>query len=167
MDKEVYKYDRHSARLKCYDYSTPGMYFVTICIHNKNNLFGSVLNDCMILNTNGKIAQESWESLPGRFAGLRLDSYVIMPNHFHGIVVMTAPEGKNRCDYTLGQAIGAFKALTSYHIHISGTKSFHWQQRYWDSVIRDEQHLFNIRQYILNNPTRWALDKLYQPLSCD
>ena len=105
-----------------------------------------------------------WNNLPESFPGIELDLYVIMPNHFHGIVVLNDSSVSDASipEYTLGQIIRTFKARASYYIHEAGTKDFHWQQKYWDSIIRDERHLTEIRQYIINNPAKWIQDKLYK-----
>ena len=79
---------RHSIRLKDHDYSEAGLYFVTICIHGKECLFGVVQDGEIALNEAGLAVQAAWFDLPRRFAGLELDSQVIMPNHFHGILAL-------------------------------------------------------------------------------
>jgi putative transposase len=77
---------RRSIRLKGYDYSSPGYYFVTICAQNRLCLFGEIINDKMILNDAGKMIQNNWKSLSDQLSNIRLDEYVVMPNHFHAIL---------------------------------------------------------------------------------
>jgi REP element-mobilizing transposase RayT len=79
---------RHSIRLKGYDYSRQGLYFVTICIQNRKCLFGEIINDAMILNECGQIVQMVWDELPQHYANIQLDKFVIMPNHVHGIILI-------------------------------------------------------------------------------
>ena len=155
---------RRSPRLKDYDYSQPGSYFITICIQDRAKIFGDVVNDVMYLGPAGENAQMIWNKLPERFPMLQLDDYVIMPNHFHGIVVITEADdpATNQQPCTLGEVVRAFKALTSYYVHASGITEFRWQRKYWDTIIRDERRLLVIRQYIANNPARWSQDKLYR-----
>lgn len=79
---------RRSIRLKYYDYSQNGAYFITICIQKRMCLFGHIINDVMILNEAGKMIDEQWQKLALRFNAILLDEYIIMPNHFHGIVII-------------------------------------------------------------------------------
>jgi putative transposase len=79
---------RRSIRLKDYDYSQAGMYFITICCKNREHRFGSVVNDKMILNEYGRIAYDEWIKLSERFPNFGLDVFQIMPNHIHGIIVL-------------------------------------------------------------------------------
>ncbi len=154
---------RRFPRLKDYDYSQPGAYYVTICIQDRRKMFGDVVNDVMCLNAVGEIAQAAWNSLPERFPTIELDAYVFMPNHFHGIVIIkgTMPVQADHQRHTLGDIIGVFKGYTSYQVHKQGTKEFRWQQKFWDSIVRTEKHLDFVRQYIANNPAQWTLDELY------
>jgi putative transposase len=108
-----------------------------------------------------------WNTLPGRFPGLELDQYVVMPNHFHGIVVLTEESrrhlyarGRHKRPPTLGDVIGVFKRVTSYNMHRSGAPSFAWQQDFFDHIIRNTPQLERSRFYIVTNPARWAEDEL-------
>ena len=163
MMQELYPV-RRFPRLKNYDYSQPGSYFVTICVQDRSKMFGEVEDDVMHLNPVGEIVQAVWNALPERLPGVLADACVIMPNHFHGIIViteagLTTPGGQK---LTLGEIVRVFKSLTSYYIHKSGTTDFHWQLKYWDTILRNDRQAFVIRQYIANNPARWTLDKLYR-----
>lgn len=80
---------RRSIRLKGYDYSQPGAYFVTIVTHQRQCLFGEIVNNEMILNDYGKIAAQCWNDIPKHFPNAILDEFVIMPNHIHGIITNT------------------------------------------------------------------------------
>jgi putative transposase len=78
---------RRSIRLKDYDYSSPGMYFITVCIQNRDRyLFGKINHGKMILNHFGEIIQEQWQLIPNRFNDITIDEFVVMPNHIHGIL---------------------------------------------------------------------------------
>ena len=77
---------RKKIRLKNYDYSKPGYYFVTICSKNNENIFGHIENDKMILNKYGEIVEKTWTKIPEHFQNVELDEYVIMPDHIHGII---------------------------------------------------------------------------------
>ncbi len=85
-DKFQNKYTINSTRLKNYDYSQNGMYFVTICTREKEHFFGEIENGKMILNDLGKIAEKFWQEIPKHFSFVNLDEYVVIPNHLHGIV---------------------------------------------------------------------------------
>ena len=80
---------RKSIRLKGYDYSQAGLYFITICVQDRKCLFGKIVDDEMILNDYGTIAYQQWQELPERFTNMELDVFQIMPNHMHGIIVLT------------------------------------------------------------------------------
>ena len=163
---------RKSIRLKEYDYSQPGEYFITVCTHDKKCFFGEVIEEKIILSPIGKTARKCWEEIPEQFPDVRLDEYVIMPNHVHGIVILT--EGRDLINQiptrnnfplmknpkmTLGKVIRYYKARSSKHIHDSGHVDFRWQSLFYDRIVRSEKELNNIRDYIANNPLKWYLDE--------
>lgn len=183
------KYDprihhRRSMRLKKYDYSQAGFYFITICTQNRLHLFGEIVNGEMILNCAGKMIKSQWMELSKRFADIQLYQNIIMPNHFHGIVRRGEPcvrpnqtieqrqmgEHKVRpygtLDGTIGRMVQAFKSITTNE-YISGVKQNGWQRfdkklwqrSYWEHIIRDENEFNHISQYIIENPIRWGNDK--------
>src|SRR5208283_126523 len=91
-DREKYRHGRHgrrSIRLKGYDYSEQGAYFVTICAKNRECLFGQIVDTTMRLSRSGKLIQRIWDELPNRYTNLDLDAFILMPNHLHGIIVLT------------------------------------------------------------------------------
>ncbi|MGC8770001.1 MAG: transposase [Brevinematia bacterium] len=96
---------RRSIRLKGYDYSQPGAYFITLCVKNRENLFGTISNGQIQLNDYGKITQKYWLEIPSHFPDVSLDEFVIMPNHFHGIVIINEIEEK------VGAYVGAIHEL--------------------------------------------------------
>jgi REP element-mobilizing transposase RayT len=156
---------RRSIRLKGYDYSQEGLYFITICAQNRECLFGAVTPE-MTLNDAGRMIECQWLSLRLRFPNIELHEYVVMPNHFHGILEITAST-KNK---TVNDMMDAFKSTTTVE-YIRGVKNCRWQrfngklwQRdYWEHIIRNEQSLHTISDYIINNPANWNTDKLYKP----
>ena len=156
-------HDRHFPRMKHYDYSQSGIYFITICTYNRETMFGEVIEDTMCLNSTGEIAKAMWNDTCDIFPGVELDLYVFMPNHFHGLVGFTdtLPPDALTHKHLLGEVVRKFKTRTSYYVHASGTRDFRWQYKYWDSIVRNERQLNAIRQYIINNPAKWTLDKLY------
>lgn len=169
---------RRSIRLKEYDYSKSGSYFITICIQNKICLLGSIVDEKMIKNDAGKMVDTQWNKLKNRFNNIELDEYIIMPNHFHGILIIETPfiDTKNiRADTrsaptnpTVSSIIGAFKSITTKE-YINNVKSdswplFHkklWQKNYYEHIIRNEKSLEEIREYITNNPRSWEQDELF------
>jgi len=172
---------RHSIRLKDYDYSQNGAYFVTLSTQNRECLFGEIENDEMKLNEWGKVAKGEWINLPKRFTNIELDLFVIMPNHTHGIITIKnlvgvsfmKPETKYNIATsnqhmglinqtpTLGHVIRHFKSKSSYEIHQNGLNQIIWQRNYYEHIIRNEGDLNRIREYIIDNPLNWRKDDLF------
>ncbi len=170
---------RRSIRLKGYDYSQKGYYFVTICIQNRECLLGQSINNTIVLNDAGLMVQNIWKTLSEHYPGVGIDSYIIMPNHIHGIIIVGAgpracPCGVNTLQREAGMdttmklsdIIHRFKSLTTNIYHKSVIQynwpSFPgklWQRNYYDHIIRNDQELNQIREYIINNPVKWELDK--------
>ena len=147
-----------------YNYSLPGFYFVTICTWHHRLILGTVKDDQVFLKEPGQIANAVWVTLPRRFAHVRLDEYVFMPNHMHAIVELTEPVATHSGPRTpLWEIVRTFKALTTYQVRHSENKPwFAWQEDFYDIVVRDETALFKIRRYISENPMRWAQDEWYK-----
>ncbi|MDO8615561.1 MAG: transposase [Dehalococcoidia bacterium] len=151
---------RNSLRLPTYDYTLPGAYFVTLVCKDRELLFDSPLFR--------QIAQTAWLELEALYEDVTLDTHVVMPNHFHGIIVLGAPRrGGSRTAPTaplirkpLGRLVGAFKTMSTKRINqIRGTPAHTvWQRNYHERVIRHERELNAVREYILDNPRRWAED---------
>lgn len=179
---------RRSIRLPGTDYSVPGFYFITMCVQNRECLFGEIIDGEMRLNDIGKMIDVEWKKLHNRFHHITLDEYVIMPNHFHAIMnicpnvgapLVGAPSTINtqnitnnanvwagtRPAPTIGAMIGAFKSITTYE-HTNGIKNHNWprfnkkiwQRNYYEHIIRNDESLEKIRLYIKNNPAKWAED---------
>ena len=164
------KHERHSLRLKGYDYSQTGAYFVTIACDQHRCLFGSIQDTQMQCNHLGKLIEQHWLSLPEHFPFIALDQYVVMPNHFHAILWLN-PKHPHPNTETFGKPtknslptiIRSFKAgvTRESRTQFANAELKIWQRNYWEKVIRDENELNHIRQYIQNNPLKWQLDKLY------
>jgi REP element-mobilizing transposase RayT len=185
FDKEYnpVKYHRRSIRLKEYDYSSPGAYFVTICTQRGENIFGKISHRKINLGKFGKIVKSTWLDLPKHYPNIRIDVFSIMPNHFHGILFLDVgarfivPKIKEKLGFdksnpyiknnpmvsdrtTLGKIIRFFKAKTTYQIrNLTNLHYFQWQRSYYEHVIRNEEKLNLIRQYILYNPLQWQYDQ--------
>ncbi len=157
--------NRQSIRLKKYDYSKSGLYFITICTQNRKCLFGNIVGVgrdrpiLMILNQYGKIIENVWESLPGHHP-VELDAFQIMPNHVHFILHIVSGASRRAPTGTLGFIVGMFKTECTKQINklqnTPGRKIF--QRNYYEHIIRNEIELSKIRQYIKNNPLFWKKD---------
>ena len=165
---------RRSIRLKDYDYSQEGAYFVTICTQKKAAILGRIVAGAVRLNRFGNVVNTCWTKMPHHFPNVEIDTFVIMTNHIHGIIVLidncrgavAAPFGAGevtsplrKC--TLGQVIAYFKYQTTKSINrICNTPGNRiWQRNYYEHVIRNEDDLNEIRQYILDNPVKWGIDE--------
>jgi len=165
---------RRSIRLPEYDYAQPGAYFITACAHDRACLFGDIVGTDMRLNEWGEIAAECWRAIPDHFEHVTLDEYVIMPNHVHGILVIEDDwAGNVRATHaspvpprgpqprSIGAIVGSFKSATARRINdLRGTPDTRvWHRNYYEHVIRSEESLRQIRQYIADNPIHWADDR--------
>ncbi len=221
---------RNSLSLKGYDYSQPGAYFITICTENKICYLGNIVDGITISYPISDIIREIWQEIPEKFQGVDLDTFIIMPNHVHGIVIinkecsdMIQQTRKNKAenirgglihktsikDYindsevsfinqtlannftkdnkvglinriptknqvftgaknwnlmqyskrTVGKIIRYFKAKTAKTVHDKFFPSFQWQRNYYEHTVRCARELNSIREYIINNPVKWALDR--------
>jgi len=173
MRYDQYIHHRQSLRLREYDYSQPGYYFVTVCVYEHVELFGKINNNEMILNEYGKIAEKIWLEIPQHFENIQLDEYVIMPNHVHGIIIIgdndnhdvghrhaCALQHTKRQYQKLPTVVGSYKSAVTKFINMHGDKIyFGWQKSFYDHVIRDEIALRKIREYIINNPAMWDSDE--------
>jgi putative transposase len=153
-----------SKRLSGYNYSQPGFYFVTICTQHHRLVFGTIVDGQVSLKGPGQMAQSMWMTLPRRFAHVNLDDAVFMPNPMHAILELTDLDPTHASPRApLWEIVRVFKAATSYQIrHSEGQPWFAWQDSYYDSVIRTEAALQQIRRYIRENPVRWSQDKLFK-----
>ena len=168
---------RHSIRLKGYDYSQAGLYFVTICVQNRECIFGEIIDNEMQLNENGKIVQMVWNELPQHYHHIELGEFVVMPNHIHGIVIINdvvvgagvvgvvraGLKPAPTANHGLPEIVRALKTFSARKINeLQNTRGEKlWQRNYWEHIIRDEQSYLRIADYIVNNPINWKNDKLH------
>ncbi|MBR5972151.1 MAG: transposase [Paludibacteraceae bacterium] len=159
MYNDLPKHNRRSIRLKNYDYSSKGLYFITICCKNMKHLFGEIQNDEMVLNDLGKIVESCWLKSEEVRPNIRLHNYVIMPNHFHAIVEITDSDestkknvtnGMTSTSRTIGALVRGFKGAVSRKIGMSI-----WHRNYYETIIRSAQQYVMIANYIDHNPSAW------------
>ena len=188
------EHHRRSIRLRGYDYSGPGAYFVTICTERRRCLFGDIADGEMRLNEYGRLVSECWHDLPRHYGCVQSDAFVVMPNHVHGIVMLTddrdpevrsgsqptslthtlttdpgvgaglqpaRPRPAPRKRHGLPEIVRGFKTFSSRRINearnTQGTRL--WQRSYYERVVRNEDELQRIREYIVHNPLGWATDE--------
>ena len=148
---------RRSLRLPHYDYASAGVYFVTICTADRICLLGDVRNGTMRMNRFGEIVETCWRELPNHYPHVKLDSFVVMPNHVHGIIVLepTADSPGKR-----SAIVRAFKSFSARRINMLRKASDQplWQRGYYEHVVRNESSLAEIREYIAGNPAQWLTD---------
>ena len=178
-------FHRNSLRLNDFDYSQIGAYFVTICTKNRQCLFGKIQHGTMQSSPFGRVASAQWQQLPYRFPYLEFGEWVIMPNHIHGILVITgrgeASQDKRSCSPELliedasplrpngttpgsvGAIIQIYKSITSRKIstQAKNLKRSVWQRNYFEHIIRNEREFLAISNYILTNPQNWEKDSEY------
>ena len=162
---------RKSIRLKDFDYSQAGAYFVTICTQERKCLFGDGLTEKMALSEIGEKVRQFWLEIPQHFQHVDLDTFVVMPNHLHGILnildvgVQHVEPLPQKHQYqkiipkSLGSIIRSYKATVTRWCGQNGCASFKWQRNFYERVIRNQSELSRIREYIVNNPLKWHLDK--------
>ncbi len=160
---------RKNLRLRGYDYSLPGVYFITICTAKRKCLFGDIRGGQMIRNDAGDAVAEIWARLPQRFPNLSLDCFVVMPNHVHGVIVFNNPGTKQNRGaassaptntVALGRVVRAFKSESAIRVNAILKTPGHsvWQRNYFDHIVRAGKELDEIRRYIHDNPSLWDSD---------
>ncbi len=167
-------YHRRSIRLKGYDYSSAGAYFVTICTQNRECLFGEVVDEEIRISEIGTIVQAEWMRTTDIRSNVLTDQFIIMPNHIHGIwYLIERDDGRGVLQYaptesqfrspsqTIGAIVRGFKSAATKQINeLRGTPGKPvWQRNYFERVIRDEDELNRIREYIIYNPLKWTDDE--------
>lgn len=170
-------YHRRSIRLRDYDYSQEGAYYVTICTHARSCVLGAVIGENVRLNRFGQMIRDEWLRTLQIRPEVELDDFVVMPNHLHGIILLSSTVGayrntplrddppNNRSfvspSRTLGAIIRGFKSTTTVQINRlrNSAGSPLWQRNYYEHVVRDFNDLNRIREYIQNNPLQWSSDE--------
>ena len=177
---------RRSIRLKGYDYSQAGLYFVTICTHQRLPLFGEIIGGEMILNAAGIVAEKCWLAIPEHFPQFKLDEFVIMPNHVHGIIQIdvdiidvgaknfsplhtefplhaihetSRPTGTSK---TIGSIVRGFKIGVTKWFRTNSTTHSVWHRNYHEHIIRNENSHFKIANYVQTNPQKWQDDCFFE-----
>ncbi len=149
--------NRKSTRLKGYDYSNPNYYYITICTHNKQHIFGEA--DC--LNDYGKIAQDCLFDISTHYKNVGVDKFVVMPNHIHAIIVINdSLTERSRPFPTLSSIVGLYKSGVTKRIREMDPKITVWQKSFYDNIIRNEKSYEEIWYYIDLNPVNWETDDL-------
>lgn len=173
-----YNPDRHhrrSIRLKGYDYSHTGVYFITLCTDRRECLFGEIIHRTMQLNQLGEIVAEEWLKSVEIRQEIELDNWVIMPNHFHAIVIIDrARSGLDKCPLpktdkihmkprSLSSLVAGFKSSVTRRINQTRNNPEYpvWQRNYYDRIIRDTESWEKIYNYIDANPENWEIDRLH------
>ncbi|MCR4299869.1 MAG: transposase [Gallionella sp.] len=180
---------RRSIRLQDYDYSQAGAYFVTICVQGKECLFGAIENGAMMSNEAGRMMEKIWNGLTVFYPGVAAGTFVVMPNHIHGIIhfvgagpracpVLHAgqprvgangqPQGVAPTALSLGDVVHRFESMTARRyadgVNQHGWQPFCgrlWQRNYYEHIIRNEDDYRGIAEYIGDNPRRWEEDTLH------
>ena len=175
MVKFKSRYRVESARRPGWDYSAAGWYFVTICTRDHVPFFGEVVGGDMVQSPIGQIVAEEWQRTPDVRSSVVLDEWIVMPNHLHGILVIvdtphivktprrgvfTTKRGRLVAG-SLGAIIGQVKSVCTKRIWAAGSTDFGWQSRFHDHIIRNDESLQRIREYIINNPRKWTEDRYY------
>ncbi len=179
MKYDPNRHHRRSIRLRGWDYAGAGAYFVTLVTYNRECLFGQVVDGKVVLSPWGEIVAEEWRRTADVRSNVRLDEFVVMPNHVHGIIWIIANDDEtavgatnvgahsraplplpHRPPKSLGAIIAGFKSIVTKRINIArGTPGMPvWQRNYYERIIRNERALRAVRQYIQNNPLHWAHD---------
>jgi REP element-mobilizing transposase RayT len=148
---------RRTLRAPAHDYASPGAYFITVVTQGRACHFGSITNEVFVPAPACGAVSRVWNALPSRFPSVVLDEFVVMPNHVHGLLWIADVPLPQRS--SLGAIVGAFKSLAAREVNaaVKRTGSL-WQRYYYERIVRNEAELGAIRQYILDNPLRWALD---------
>lgn len=178
------EYWRKSIRLNGWDYRFPSFYFITICTKDRSHYFGEIRNGMMGLIEQGCAAWYFWNQIPDHFDNVKLDAFVVMPNHVHGIIQilpdengshsvgtfhatsLQKPHSKNRMSKispkpkSLSAAIRSYKSAVTRWCNAKNYE-FGWQSRFYDHIIRNQKSLNNIREYIEMNPVNWGSDQKF------
>lgn len=167
---------RNSLRHPGYDYTAAGAYFVTICAQRGRALFGQVVEQSMQLNPLGEIAHSVWLEFAARQPTIRLDTYVIMPNHVHALLWITGGANQTHSGPadpqrrfgkplagSLSTLVGTYKSAVTQRAIRQGllVDTSLWQRSFHDRIVRGEEELARIRDYISSNPARWLDDQLH------
>jgi putative transposase len=174
-----------SSRLKDWNYSNPGIYFITICTLNHGKFFGKISNNKIILSEVGNIAKQCLEEIPSHFKYTKLLNYVVMPNHVHFLLNVETPDLTSlqnnkiidenillkspseifqflnkKSKQTIPKVVQQYKSSVKRKIN-KQEKFFAWQSRYHDTIVKNQKDLIIIKKYIKNNLINWEKDKFH------
>lgn len=163
------KYRIQTTRLQGWDYSSSGWYFITVCTRYHKRYFGEIQNGEMYLSELGHVVAGSWLSMTRVYEVLIMDAWVIMPNHFHCLIGIDNPVRatyqpnafKRMIKNSVSSVINHFKGRVTKYANRENLP-FKWQSRFYDHIVRNEEELKLIQQYIINNPKNWNNDKFYK-----
>jgi putative transposase len=185
------RHHRRSIRLPGHDYAGNGLYFVTLCTHERQYLFGEIIDGAMQLNAHGQIVADEWLKSASIRAEITLDAWVVMPNHFHGIVLITPthqtdpnspidnvnplgtdgrtptpqplPDVIHRSPKSLSSLMAGFKSAVTRQINLLRDTPDNpvWQRNYHEHLIRNPETLVKIQEYVANNSLNWSSDSLH------
>ncbi|MBN2682266.1 MAG: transposase [Bacteroidales bacterium] len=188
-EKYKNKYRIESCRLQNWNYGWNGQYFITICTKNREHYFGEIIEGKMQLSNIGVIANILWYEIKNHAKKIKIDEFVVMPNHIHGIITIEnddlmdnvvvetrhalslqqpQPQSQsigqqrfqNQGKNTISSIIGGYKSAVTKHVNRLGY-IFAWQPKFYDHIIRDDDSLHRIKKYILDNPKKWKNDNFY------
>jgi len=170
MNDHRHQFRRRPIRLPEYDYTQAGAYFITLCTYKRKFLFGNVVDSEMRLNQAGQLVLAEWLALPRHYPHVSLDVFVVMPNHVHGIVILLHPQDVRTTAgagsisirmHGLSEIVRALKTFSARRINASRSTSGTplWQRGYYEHIIRTEESLNRIREYVVNNPIQWEYDR--------
>lgn len=142
---------RKPLRLPGYDYSQPGAYFVTILTYGRECILGKIFDGQMILFDAGRIVEKAWCELPKRYAGIQLDTFVVMPDHVHGLITLVDKS------WNISEIVRGFKSVSARKINLTrnATGQPVWQRSFYEHIVRNEAELQKIADYIETNPANW------------
>lgn len=170
-----------SSRLKTWDYTNPWWYYITIATKDHLQFLGEVKRSKMILNELGAIVETEWLKTKELRTNVDLDYYVVMPNHFNGIIILKEPvetchskslripmeaEFGKPVKNSLSVIVNQFKGAVTRQAKLNGHINFSWQPRFYDRIIRNEKELYDIRRYIELNPFKWSLEEDDENIDC-
>jgi len=180
-DKFADKYNIQSSRLQNWNYSTPGYYFITICTYLHNNFFGKTINNKIEYKSVGLICLKCVNDISKHFQSIRLVESIVMPNHVHLLIQLIDPLSNSvetrdraslqikyqsfhfhrlaiRSNQTIPNVVSQFKSSVK-RLCNQRNLFFGWQSRYFDIIIKSDDQLLKIKNYIINNPLNWQKDK--------
>ncbi|MDD5341240.1 MAG: transposase [Patescibacteria group bacterium] len=171
------KYRVPSTRLGHWNYADEGFYYVTICTKDRKCCLGEIKDNNVYLSEVGKVVFDCWLEIPKHFNNIRLDDWIIMPNHVHGIIQIECDENdfakncrdrvypvstRNKFGHvkpkSLSSVVNTFKGAVTRKCH-ENNPDFKWQDNYYEHIIKNDEDYARIKEYIANNPVNWEFDR--------